>query len=271
MKNTLQSHQLLPLKFHLILGMRVDATSYEDSTQRIVTWAKEKKSCYVSIANVHMTMEAYDSPQFSTLVNNSALVTPDGMPLVWGLKAFGEKNASRVYGPTLTLHVCSAAAHKGIPIALYGGTQESLTAFVEFLHKSFPAIEVVCQIAPPFRQLTLEEDATYTKQIIESGAQILFVGIGCPKQEYWMANHKDKIPAVMLGIGAAFDFHSGRIKQAPNWMQKIGLEWLFRLSREPKRLWKRYLFHNPRFLFLFLLQWLRYLFELKESKVPEES
>jgi N-acetylglucosaminyldiphosphoundecaprenol N-acetyl-beta-D-mannosaminyltransferase len=258
-------------KSFYILGMRVDATSYDDATKKIIHWANTKLSSYVCVANVHMTMEAYDSPKFAKTINESALTTPDGMPLVWGLKAFGEKNASRVYGPTLTLHVCRAAAHEGIPIALYGGTQESLTAFVEFLHKSFPAIEVVCQIAPPFRQLTPEEDATYSHKIIESGARIVFVGIGCPKQELWMAKHKGLIPAVMIGVGAAFDFHSGRVQQAPNWMQKIGLEWLFRLSREPKRLWKRYLFHNPRFLFLFLLQWLRYLFDLKEPKVPHKS
>jgi len=234
--------------------MRVDATSYEDATERIINWAINSLSCYVCAANVHMTMETYDSSQFAKIVNDASLITPDGMPLVWGLKALGIKNASRVYGPTLTLHVCQAAAQKNIPIALYGGTPESLNTFVEFLYKRFPGIQVVCQISPPFRPITTEEDDLYTRQIIDSGARILFVGIGCPRQELWMAGHKGLIPGVMLGVGAAFDFHSGRVKQAPGWMQKIGLEWLFRLSKEPKRLWKRYVLHNPRFILFFLIQ-----------------
>jgi N-acetylglucosaminyldiphosphoundecaprenol N-acetyl-beta-D-mannosaminyltransferase len=264
----LQEYRQLLIKFHSILGMRVDSTSYEDATQRILKWAKEKKSCYVCVANVHMTMESYDSSKFSRIVNNSALVTPDGMPLVWGLKAFGAKNSSRVYGPTLTLHICEAAAKQNIPIGLYGGTSESLESFVNFLRTSFPNIQIVCQISPPFRNLTIEEDTAYTQEIIDSGAQILFVGIGCPKQEFWMAQHDGLIPAVMLGVGAAFDFHSGRVKQAPSWMQKIGLEWLFRLSREPKRLWKRYILHNPRFIFLFLVQWLANSIGIKLFKLP---
>jgi N-acetylglucosaminyldiphosphoundecaprenol N-acetyl-beta-D-mannosaminyltransferase len=252
----LQEYKQSPVRFHSILGMRVDSTSYEDATERIIKWAKEKKSCYVCVANVHMTMESYDSSKFLSIVNNSALVTPDGMPLVWSLKAFGIKNSSRVYGPTLTLHICKAAAKQNISIGLYGGTPESLESFIKFLRTSFPNIKIACAISPPFRNLTKLEDAAYTQQIIDSGAQILFVGIGCPKQEIWMSKHHGQIPAVMLGVGAAFDFHSGRVQQAPSWMQKIGLEWLFRLSKEPKRLWKRYLLNNPRFIFLFLIQWL---------------
>lgn len=247
---------LAPLDHRSIVCMRVDATSYEDATQRVLTWAQERESCYVCASNVHMTMEVYDSPEFANVVNNSALVTPDGMPLVWALRALGIKDASRVYGPTLTLHICEAAAREGVPIGLYGGTPESLAAFVEFLQKRFPGIQIVCQISPPFRPITPKEDAAYTQQIVESGAQILFVGIGCPRQEFWMAAHKDRIPAVMLGVGAAFDFHSGRVKQAPSWMQKMGLEWLFRLFMEPKRLWKRYFKHNPRFVLFFLMQWI---------------
>ena len=254
----LTEHEPSALDYRRIITMRVDATSYEDATQRILIWAKAKRSCYVCAANVHMTMECYDSPAFAQIVNSAALVTPDGMPLVWALRSLGVENPSRVYGPTLTLHVCEAAAQSNVPIGLYGGTSESLTAFSAFLHQQFPSLQIVCQITPPFRPVTDQEEWLYTQQIVESGAQILFVGIGCPKQESWMAAHQDLIPAVMLGVGAAFDFHSGRVKQAPAWMQKRGLEWLFRLSLEPKRLWKRYLLHNPRFVTLFLLQWLVY-------------
>ena len=246
--------QLTALEHRHIVGMRVDATSYEDATARIIDWAHTKVGKRVCAANVHMTMETYDSPTFAQVVNQADLVTPDGMPLVWGLRALGIEQATRVCGPALTLTVCAAAAQANLPIALYGGTAESLVAFADFLVQKFPTIEIACQISPPFRELTPAEDNAYTQQLITSGAQILFVGIGCPRQEIWMAAHQSRIPAVMLGVGAAFNFHSGRVKQAPLWMQQTGLEWLFRLLMEPRRLWKRYFKQNPRFVFLFLKQ-----------------
>lgn len=249
--------ELAPSKYKHLLGTRIDATSYEDATRSVIARAKAGDSCYVCASNVHMIMEGYDDPEFMHIVNGAALVTPDGMPLVWGLRQLGIGEATRVYGPTLTLHVCKAAADHGIPIALYGGTEESLAAFTAFLHGRFPGIRVACAIAPPFLPLSAEEDDTYTRQIVASGARILFVGIGCPKQERWMAAHESKIPAVMLGVGAAFDFHSGQVRQAPPLMQRMGLEWLYRLCMEPRRLWKRYLKNNPRFVFLFGNQLLR--------------
>lgn len=234
--------------------MHVDVTSYPDAAGRVLSWAAEGLSRYVCAANVHMVMESHDNRAFQNVVNGADLVTPDGVPLVWALKLLGVSDATRVYGPDLTLHVCKAAAEQGIPIGLYGGTPESLEAFVTFLETNYPGIIINCTIAPPFRPLTPEEDERYTTQINTSGVRILFVGIGCPKQEKWMAAHKDKISAVMLGVGAAFDFHTGRVKQAPSWMQSMGLEWFFRLLMEPKRLWKRYFKHNPRFVMLFLRQ-----------------
>lgn len=246
-----------PPEFRHILGMRVDATSYEDATGRIMAWAGANDSCYVCAANVHMVMEAHDDRDFMHVVNSAALVTPDGMPLVWGLRRLGAEGATRVYGPTLTLHVCRAAAERQMPVALYGGTGQSLAAFVTFLNDRFPGIQVVCEIAPPFRPLTREEDDAYTRQIVASGARILLVGIGCPKQERWMAQHVSRIPAVMLGVGAAFDFHSGRVRQAPPLLQRMGLEWLYRLIREPRRLWKRYFKHNPRFILFISIQLLK--------------
>ena len=237
-----------------ILGMHTDVSDYQDATSRVVRWARAGESRYVCAANVHMVMETYDSATFRAVVNRADLVVPDGMPLVWALKALGAREASRVYGPTLTLQVCEAAAREGLPIGLYGGTPESLSAFVAFLETRFPDIRVVCQIAPPFRAPTAEEDAAYTQQLVDSGARIVFVGIGCPKQERWMADHVRRIPAVMLGVGAAFDFHSGRVRQAPRALQRAGLEWLFRLLMEPRRLWRRYAKHNPRFVGLFALQ-----------------
>jgi N-acetylglucosaminyldiphosphoundecaprenol N-acetyl-beta-D-mannosaminyltransferase len=151
--------------------------------------------------------------------------------------------------------VLERATHENVPIGLYGGTPESLDSFARLLETRYPGIRVVCRIAPPFRPLTSEEDQAVMQEITESGARIVFVGIGCPKQEEWMAAHKGRIPAAMLGVGAAFDFHTGRVRQAPRWMQTAGLEWVFRLAMDPKRLWKRYAKHNPRFVGLFLLQW----------------
>ncbi len=234
--------------------MHVDVTSYPDAAGRVVNWASQGLSRYVCAANVHMVMETHDDVAFKTVVNNADLVTPDGVPLVWALKLLGVPDATRVYGPDLTLHVCQLAAEQSIPIGLYGGTPESLEAFVKFLEENYQGIQINCTIAPPFRPLTEEEDERYTAQINGSGVRILFIGIGCPKQEKWMAEHKDSISAVMLGVGAAFDFHTGRVKQAPSWMQSLGFEWLFRLLMEPRRLWKRYFKHNPRFVLLFLRQ-----------------
>jgi len=187
-------------------------------------------------------------------MDGADLVTPDGMPLVWALRLLGVRDQGRVYGPDLTLKVCCMAAREGIPVALYGGTPESLQRFSNTVMEQFPGLQIACQIAPPFRPLTAHEADEYTQMIAESGARVVFVGIGCPKQERWMAARKDRLPAVMIGVGAAFDFHSGRVKQAPAWMQRLGMEWLFRLLMEPRRLWKRYFKHNPRFVFLFLLQ-----------------
>ena len=237
-----------------VLGMRVDATSYEDASQHVVQWAREGRSAYVCVATVHMTMEAFDSSAFQRVVNGADLVTPDGRPLVWALRSLGVKDATQVRGTDLTTHVVERAARERVPIGLYGGTPELLQQFARTLTSRYPGTRVVCQIAPPFRPLTPEEDKRVTQEIVSSGARIVFVGIGCPKQERWMVLHKERIPAVMLGVGAAFDFHTGRVRQAPHWMQVAGLEWVFRLLMDPKRLWKRYAKHNPRFVALFLLE-----------------
>ncbi len=241
-------------RFRYVLGMRVDDTSYVDATEKVVRWAKEGSSAYVCVANVHMTMEAHDSPEFREVVNGADLVTPDGTPLVWALRALGVGDASQVRGADLVISVVRRAASEGVPIGLYGGTPESLADFVRLLEERFPGLRVACAISPPFRSLTAKEDTAFTREISSSGARILFVGIGCPRQERWMASHKGRIPAVMLGVGAAFDFHTGRVRQAPRWMQAAGLEWAFRLLMDPRRLWRRYAKHNPRFVALFLLQ-----------------
>jgi len=245
------------LQQRYVLGQRLDATDYADATARVVDWARRGESRYVCLSNVHMVMQGWDDPNFRQIINAADLITTDGVPLVWCLRALGLPSAVRVYGPDLTLHVCAAAAQQQLPIGLYGGTAQSLKEFAAMLQSRFPAIEIACSIAPPFRPLTAAEDATYTKQLAESGARILFVGIGCPKQEIWMSEHRGRLNMPMLAVGAAFDFHAGRVKQAPAWLQAIGLEWLFRLLMEPRRLWRRYAWHNPRFVLFFIGQLLR--------------
>ncbi len=240
-----------------ILGMRVDATSYARATEQILRWAEAGESRYVCVANVHMVMEAYDDPTFRAIVNAADLVTPDGMPLVWILRRMGIPEQKRVYGPTLTLWVAQEAARRGIPVGFYGGYPEAARGISENLQARFYGLQVTYCYSPPFRPLTPEEDEQVVQAINASGARILFVGLGCPKQERWMAAHRGRIQAVMLGVGAAFDFHAGRVRQAPSWLQQMGLEWLFRLIMEPRRLWRRYVRHNPRFVLLAGRQLLR--------------
>jgi N-acetylglucosaminyldiphosphoundecaprenol N-acetyl-beta-D-mannosaminyltransferase len=241
----------------LILGTRVDGTSYAEATRQVITWAKAGKSRGVFAANVHMVMEAYDHPAFRAIVNDSDLVTPDGVPLVWSLRLQGVTHATRVYGPDLTPLVLQAAEEEGIPVGFYGGESAVLDTLIDRVAANYPSLQITYHEAPPFRPLTVEEDECVVRSIAGSGAKILFVGLGCPKQERWIAEHRGRVPAVMLGVGAAFDFLAGTKPQAPDWMQVIGLEWVFRLASEPRRLWKRYTKHNPRFVYLLAGQMLK--------------
>jgi N-acetylglucosaminyldiphosphoundecaprenol N-acetyl-beta-D-mannosaminyltransferase len=231
-----------------VLGIRVDPTSYTDATRSVIEWAKNHESRYVCIANVHVVMEAYDSPAFCAQINAADLVTPDGMPLVWSLRRRGNPGQTRVYGPDLMMSVIDAAVKDGVPIGLLGGKAEVLDELTTRLRKQFPGLDLAYRYSPPFRALTDAEDNQIARDINQSGARVLFVGLGCPRQEKWMAEHAGIVRAVMLGVGAAFDFHAGAVRQAPGWLQNLGLEWAFRLSQEPRRLWRRYLYHNPRFV-----------------------
>lgn len=237
-----------------ILGSRIDPTSYPEATAQILAWSSESTGRYVCVANVHMVMEAFDSADFASIVNQADLVTPDGMPLVWSLRALGAHNQQRVYGPDLTLHVVKAASERGIPVGFYGGDSGTLQKMVIALCASFPGLKVAYQYSPPFRPMTSEEDNAIITDIVLSGVRILFVGLGCPKQERWMFDHRKRLPLVMLGVGAAFDFIGGTKPQSPRWMQRVGLEWLFRFSQEPGRLWRRYLYQNPRFAWFIIWQ-----------------
>ena len=246
-----------------ILGMRVDATSYAETTDAVVELSEAGGGGIVCVASVHGVMEAFDDPGFRRLMNAADRVTPDGVPLVWALRLLGIPEAERVYGPALTPALCRRAETLGIPVGFYGGSPEVLGALLEKLREDFPRLEVAFAFSPPYRPdrpigpLDAEEEQRVSEAIEVSGARILFVGLGCPKQERWMASQRETLSCVMLGVGAAFDFLAGAKPQSPHWMQRAGLEWLFRLCCEPRRLWRRYLVHNPRFLVRFGLQLLR--------------
>jgi N-acetylglucosaminyldiphosphoundecaprenol N-acetyl-beta-D-mannosaminyltransferase len=232
-----------------ILGMRVDASSYERAVTAILEMA-ETGGGTTCVATVHMVMEAFDDPAYQRVVNAAELVTSDGMPLVWTLRARGLPEAQRVYGPDLVPAVCAEAARGGVPVGFYGGSPEVLAALTRRLAVRLPGLRIAFAMSPPFRPLTPAEDAEVVADVRESGARILFVGLGCPKQERWMAEHRERLDCAQVGVGAAFDFLAGRKRQAPRLLQRAGLEWLFRLACEPRRLWRRYVWHNPRFAWL---------------------
>ena len=200
-------------------------------------------------------MECQRDKKLKQVLNHAGMVTPDGVPLVWLCRLQGHKNTRRVYGPDLLLAACERSLTTGWKHYFYGGAPGVAEKLIANLEKRFPGLPVAGFDTPPFRPLTPEEDRAAVEQINASGADIVWVGLGAPKQEYWMAEHLGKVNApVMIGVGAAFDFHAGVKKQAPRWMQRSGLEWLFRLATEPRRLWKRYLINNPLFIILAILQ-----------------
>ncbi len=256
-QRTRESAVLPPLESRYLLGMRVDGTSYADAMDRVMAWAHAGESRYLCASSVNNVMEAHDESAFQEVMNGADLVTPDGMPLVWGLKLLGVGHATRTYGPTLTQMLCERAAREGVPVGFYGGAQDVLDELMDACRRRWPDLDVAYCYSPPFRALTHDEKARVAADIEASGARIIFVGLGTPKQDRWMAENIGIVHAPMLGVGAAFDFIAGRKKQAPERLQRLGLEWLFRLMSEPRRLWRRYLYHNPRFAALFGIQVLR--------------
>ncbi len=238
-------------KSNFILGMRIDETSIAHTTSLIENRIAKNRSGYVCVSNVHMCMETFDHPDFRNVVNSADLVVPDGKPLAIGMKLLGSTTTEQVRGADLTKELLKLADKKKLVIGLYGGTEEAVGSFMNFIKLGYPSVRVGSAISPPFRLLDDREDERFVREINEAGVQILFVGLGCPKQEKWMAEHRGRVNAVMVGVGAVFDFLSGEKKEAPRLVQKLGVEWLFRLVSEPKRLWRRYLILNPRFLWHF--------------------
>ena len=215
---------------------------------------------YLTAAAVNLVMVAQEDPDTRAAVLDATLAVPDGQPLVWALRALGHAHATRVYGPDLMAGFCARAARSGTPIYLYGGrSPEALELLQARLRERFPGLPIAGGYSPPFRPLTAEEERRAIADIDGSGAQVVWVGIGQPKQEKWMHHMRPLLSAALLvGVGAAFDFHAGLVPQAPSWMQRSGLEWAYRLSREPRRLWRRYARYNPLFVAGFARQYAAY-------------
>jgi bacterial polymer biosynthesis proteins, WecB/TagA/CpsF family len=233
-----------------VLGVGVSAINMEMAKRAFTEAIQARKKGYVCVTGVHGIMESQNDPQLRSIHNNAFLVTPDGMPMTWMGRLQGFKGMSRVYGPDLMLDIMEISRESGFRHFLYGGANGVARELKGRLEERFPGVEIVGTYEPPFRPLNPEEEDELKRQVAESRPDIFWVGLGTPKQEKFMAEYLPMLDvALMVGVGAAFDFHTGRVAQAPRWMQRSGLEWFFRLCVEPRRLWRRYLKNNPRFAF----------------------
>ncbi len=230
-----------------VLAAEIDVISWEGALGRVLGWAHAHESRYVTICNVHVVVSASRDAAYRDIINQSDMATPDGAPVAWMLRRQGFEGQARISGPDLMWSLCERAAAAALPVMCYGSTEATLALLEQRLRAAFPALRM-SMASPPFRALTAEEDTAMVERINSSGAGIVFVGLGCPKQERWMAAHRGRINAVMIGVGAAFDFHAGTVQRAPAWMRNNGLEWIHRLAAEPGRLWKRYLVTNTLFV-----------------------
>ena len=241
-----------------VLGVPLALTDYERTLDWMDAVVDGGRRGYVCVAATHTVMACQEDPELRAAVLASDLTVPDGQPLVWAMNALGHAQPHRVYGPDLMAHAFARAARTGTRMYLYGGrNQGALVQLALNLRRRYPGVRIVGGYSPPFRELDAEETDAVLADINGSGADVVWVGIGVPKQEKWMWALRSRLDApVLVGVGAAFDFHAGLVPQAPGWMQSAGLEWAYRLSREPRRLWRRYLRYNPRFVAGFARQWL---------------
>ncbi|MEA5458973.1 WecB/TagA/CpsF family glycosyltransferase [Arcicella sp. LKC2W] len=235
---------------HFLISINISKGLYQDFINEILNLSAKRQSSYVCVANVHMCIEAYHNSSFADVVNNADIVTPDGKPLVFGIKWLDGIEQARVAGPDLMPSLLAEAQQKELKVFFYGATPDVLNLLVTFCKQKYPDLSIAGAISPPFRTLTCEEENEHINRINSSEANLVFVALGCPKQEIWMHRMKGKINAVMLGVGGAFPMLVGVEKRAPLWMQKNGLEWFYRLMQDPKRLFKRYFVTNSWFVYL---------------------
>ncbi|MBI5080604.1 MAG: WecB/TagA/CpsF family glycosyltransferase [Chloroflexi bacterium] len=236
-----------------LLGVKISTLSFNDTIRLIAEVIAREDRLALSPSPVYTVMQGYERDDVRQALNAN-LAAPDGMPVVWALRLMGHQ-VERVYGPDIMQVVCARSIQEGWRHFFYGGTPDVVEKLIEVLKSQHPNLLVAGFESPPFRELTCEEDEAIVKRINESKAHIVWVGLGSPKQDMWMADHRARLTApVLIGVGAAFDFFSGRVRQAPRWMQRSGLEWLYRLMSEPSRLWRRYLIYNPKFVVCVLMQ-----------------
>jgi N-acetylglucosaminyldiphosphoundecaprenol N-acetyl-beta-D-mannosaminyltransferase len=253
-----------------VLGIPLAISDYEQVMDWMDAMIAAGARGYLTAAAVNLVMSAREQPETLAAVLDATLVVPDGQPLVWALRALGHARATRVYGPDLMAGYCARAARRGTPIYLYGGRHDDAARelLVRRLRERFPGLAIVGSSAPAFRRLTVAENDREIDSINASGAAVVWVGTGQPKQERWMHEMRERLtPPLLVGVGAAFDFHAGLVKQAPPWMQRNGLEWTYRLSREPRRLWRRYARYNPRFVAAFARQYAGHM----RSRAPGDA
>lgn len=241
-----------------VFGIGVNPTTYDEAVGAILAAAQQHRSYAVTALATHGLMEAVGQPDFAQVVAGIDVVTPDGQPVRWALnRLYGTGLTDRVYGPFLMLRLCGAAAAHDVSIYLYGSTGRTCELLVAELSRRFPGLRIVGVFPDRFRDATAAEDDEDVARIAASGAGLVFVGRGCPRQERWVQAHRGSVPAAMIAVGAAFDYIAGTLVPPPRWMQRVGLEWLYRLRREPRRLWRRYLSANSRFLLHFAIALLR--------------
>ncbi len=239
------------MKKYQILQLGISGLSYKESLERIIEAAKSKASKYICFANVHMSIEAVDSDSFTKAVNEADLVCADGMPLVKAVKIAHKTEIDRVAGMDMMPSLLEAANKENLSVFFFGGTDDVLEKIVERASKEFKNLSIVGAFSPPFKKLSEEEKESHRELIRKSGAHLVFVALGCPKQELWMAENSEHLNAVLLGVGGAFPVYANIQKRAPQWMRNFSLEWLYRFMQDPKRLFKRYFYTNTKFLYLF--------------------
>ncbi len=234
-----------------LFSVPIHAMSWDYAQSELLRLAKNRTGAYVCICNVHSLVAAIDDCDYRAVIERADLVTPDGAPIAWMMRRLGYPQ-DRINGPDLMERYLASANSESPGIFLYGGDEKTLEILVEKINTQHGNVKLCGYYSPPFRPMSAEEDAQVVSMINNSGAGIVWVGLGCPKQEFWMSAHRSQINAVMVGVGAAFDYHAGTLERAPLWMQRNGLEWLYRLLKEPKRLWKRYFYSNTKFMLLVL-------------------
>lgn len=252
-----------------VLGVRIDAVNYEAALNKIITAAHQHKKLSVSALAVHGVMTGVLDETHRYRLNRLDLVCPDGQPVRWALNLlYNTKLPDRVCGPVLMLQVCERAAQEGLPVYFYGSRPEVLDLLKKNLCQRFPKLIIAGSQASKFRQVSVQEKQEIIDEIHQSGAALTFVGLGCPRQEVWVYEYSEQLRMPTLAVGAAFDFHAGKLSQAPEILQKWGLEWFYRLMQEPTRLWKRYVFLNPLYVSLFTLQFLKIVYFDPTNTIP---